>query len=81
MHLAERTMWRMTAKLLWAFDIEHAVDPETGDTVPIDAEKFKEGISHSPQPFKAVFRPRSQAHVATIRREAALGAEKLHAYE
>jgi len=81
MHLAERTMWRMVAKLLWSFDIEHAIDPATGDTVPIDADNFKEGISHSPRPFRAVFCPRSQAHIATINREAALGAEKLRAYE
>jgi cytochrome P450 len=70
MHLAERTQWRAIAKILWAFDIELAVDPATGQKIVPDPEAFKEGIAHGPKPFKVVFKPRSQAHIDTIFREA-----------
>ncbi|KAI1009821.1 hypothetical protein LB504_003034 [Fusarium proliferatum] len=70
MHLAERTQWRAIAKILWAFDIELAVDPATGKKIVPDPEAFKEGIAHGPKPYKVVFKPRSQAHIDTILREA-----------
>lgn len=66
MHLAERTQWRGIAKILWAFDIELAVDPATGEKIIPDPEAFKEGIAHGPKPFKIVLKPRSQAHVKTL---------------
>ncbi|EWZ90798.1 hypothetical protein FOWG_08371 [Fusarium oxysporum f. sp. lycopersici MN25] len=56
MHLAERTQWRAIAKILWAFDIELAVDPATGQKIVPDPEAFKEGIAHGPKPFKVVFK-------------------------
>ena len=81
MHLAERTMWRVTAKLLWAYTIEHAVDPSTGEKIPLDSENYYEGISHTPRPYKVHFRPRSEAHAATIRREAEVARETLRAFD
>ncbi|RKK20882.1 hypothetical protein BFJ66_g7373 [Fusarium oxysporum f. sp. cepae] len=56
MHLAERTQWRAIAKILWAFDIELAVNPATGQKIVPDPEAFKEGIAHGPKPFKVVFK-------------------------
>ncbi|EXL55999.1 hypothetical protein FOCG_03713 [Fusarium oxysporum f. sp. radicis-lycopersici 26381] len=56
MHLAERTQWRAIAKILWAFDIELAVDPATGQKIVPGPEAFKEGIAHGPKPFKVVFK-------------------------
>ncbi|KAJ0269713.1 hypothetical protein CBS470a_013685 [Colletotrichum nupharicola] len=68
-HLAERNMWRIAAKLLWAFDFAEPLDPETGKVTPLDANAYNPGILQAPLEFKARITPRSEAHVATIRRE------------
>jgi hypothetical protein len=68
-HLAERNQWRMLAKLLWAFEISEPVDKKTGKTIPLDPNAYPESLLHAPLPFKATIRPRSQAHIDTIRRE------------
>ncbi|OJD28633.1 cytochrome p450 [Diplodia corticola] len=80
MHLAERTMWRMTAKMLWAFDIVPATDPATGKQVPLDLDDYEDGIISYPRPYKVEFRPRSEAHVETIMREAKTAKEFLAQY-
>jgi len=81
MHLAERTQWRITAKLLWAFDIEREIDPETGKPVEIDAGAYHEGISHCPKPFKVKFVSRSKKHRDVILKEFQSSREFLQAYE
>lgn len=70
-HLAERTQWRLNARLLWAFEIQRVIDPETGKPVPIDVNAYHEGIAHTPKKFPVIFKPRSQAHIDTIKREMA----------
>ncbi|GME53521.1 Cytochrome p450 protein [Neofusicoccum parvum] len=80
MHLAERTMWRMTAKLLWAYDIVPAVDA-AGNDVPIDVDAYEDGIINQPKPYAVQFRARSAAHEETVRREAAAAMEFLARYE
>ncbi|EKG21335.1 Cytochrome P450 [Macrophomina phaseolina MS6] len=72
MHMAERTMWRMTAKILWAFDII---------PVDVDPDNYDEGIIHRPNPYKVEFRPRSEAHVKTIEREVGPALEFLKQFE
>jgi hypothetical protein len=69
MHLAERNMWRIMAKILWAFTITKETDPTTGQPIEIDTDAYNPGILQAPLPFKAKIVPRSQAHVETIRRE------------
>jgi cytochrome P450 len=64
-HLAERTQWRMLARLLWAFKIEHAVD-EKGERIEIDTEAYEEKLITGPKPFRVRFTPRSEAHVSVI---------------
>jgi hypothetical protein len=81
MHLAERTQWRITAKLLWAFNIERQIDPATGKPVEIDAESYHEGISHCPKPFKVNFVSRSKAHRDVIFKEFQNVQEFLAAFE
>lgn len=81
MHLAERTQWRMAARLLWAFEILKPIDPKTGKPVDLDTEKYREGLNHCPEPFNVVFKPRSQTHIDTIMREALKSSEVLQAYE
>lgn len=65
-HLAERTQWRIIAKLLWAFDIKLPIDPVTGKEVAPDPEAYKEGIMNGPLPYEVLFKPRSQAHMDVI---------------
>lgn len=66
--LAERTQWRILARLLWAFRIEHAVD-EAGEKIGIDVDAFEEQMFMGPKPFRVWFTPRSQRHVERIGRE------------
>lgn len=72
LHLAERTMWRMTAKILWAFEVL---------PVDVDLTRYSEGFFMFPLPYKVEFRPRSAAHVAAIRREGGVAAEFLKRFE
>lgn len=68
-HLAERNMWRIAAKLLWAYEISEPIDTVTGKTIPLDTSKYNPGILQAPLPFKVSIKPRSEKHAATIRRE------------
>ncbi|KAL1900977.1 hypothetical protein Sste5346_002040 [Sporothrix stenoceras] len=81
MHLAERTQWRAVAKLLWAFDIELPTDPKTGAAIVPDPEAYHEGIAHTPKPYSVIFKPRSPARAAAIRREAKATQVELAKYE
>jgi len=71
MHLAERNMWRIASKLLWAFEFSEPVDPATGQMIPLDENAYTDGILKMPLPFKVQVKPRSPEHVATIKRERA----------
>lgn len=68
-HLAERNMWRIAAKILWAFEFSEPTDPLTGKVSPLDANAYNPGILQAPLPFKVNIKPRSQAHIATIKEE------------
>jgi len=68
-HLAERNMWRIAAKLLWAFEFSEYTDPATGQRYPLDAQAYNPGILQAPLPFKIQIKPRSAAHVARIKQE------------
>jgi hypothetical protein len=80
-HLAERTQWRIAAKLLWAFEILPGVDPTTGKPVKLDPDHYNEGLLHGPASFKCIFKPRSQAHADLISRELASARKFLAPYE
>jgi hypothetical protein len=69
MHLAERNMWRIAAKLLWAFEFAEPVEAETGKTIPIDADAYNRGILQAPLHFKVKITPRSAQHIAAIKGE------------
>ncbi|KAJ3941656.1 uncharacterized protein N0V96_008370 [Colletotrichum fioriniae] len=68
-HLAERNMWRIASKLLWAFEFAEPMDPITGKVVPLDPHAYNPGILQAPLEFNVRIAPRSRAHVETIRRE------------
>ncbi|KAK1674584.1 putative cytochrome P450 oxidoreductase [Colletotrichum godetiae] len=68
-HLAERNMWRIASKLLWAFEFADPVDPVTGKAMPLDPHAYNPGILQAPLEFDVRITPRSQHHVETILRE------------
>jgi cytochrome P450 len=68
-HLAERNMWRIAAKLLWAFEFLPATDETTGKPIPIDTEAYTPGIAQFPMPFAVDIRCRSDRHKSQIIRE------------
>lgn len=80
MHLAERTMWRIAAKLLWAFEFSEYTDPKTGTKVALDPDAYNPGILQAPLPFKIQIKPRSPEHVARINQEMADALEFLEQY-
>lgn len=67
-HFAERIQWRILARLLWAFRIEHAVDAN-GERIKIDTEAYEEKLIAGPKPFRVRFTPRSEEYVKVIERE------------
>lgn len=68
-HLAERSLWRVTAKFLWAFEFSEPVDKSTGKTIPLDDTAYTPGFAATPLPYKVHVKPRSKAHVQTIMQE------------
>ena len=62
-------MWRIAAKLLWAYEFAEPLDPTTGQTIPLDTNAYNAGILQAPLPYKVQIKPRSEQHMATIRRE------------
>ncbi|KAK7883458.1 hypothetical protein LTR67_011208 [Exophiala xenobiotica] len=62
-------MWRITSKLLWAFDISEPIDPATGKTIELDPNAYNPGITQAPLPFKVKITPRSQEHAAILGKE------------
>lgn len=81
LHLAERNMWRITAKLIWAFEIAEPIDEKTGETVSLNEEAFSSAILTCPLPFKARITPRSAQHLAMVEKELADALSFMSAWE
>ncbi|RHZ50537.1 hypothetical protein CDV55_103176 [Aspergillus turcosus] len=79
-HLAERSMWRITAKLLWAFEFEEPIDPETGKVKPLDPNAYTSANLVCPLPFEVRIKLRSPEHGEVIKRELANAEEFLSQY-
>ncbi|KAJ8078278.1 hypothetical protein PM082_000484 [Marasmius tenuissimus] len=58
-----------TMRLLWAFNLSRATDPETGKIIDVDVNDYLKGILTGPCPFKASITPRSTEVVEVIERE------------
>jgi cytochrome P450 len=80
MHLAERNMWRIAAKLLWAFEFSEPVEPATGKMVPLDPDAYNPGVLQAPLPFKVTITPRSAKHVDIIKEELGAALKFLEQY-
>ncbi|KAH8649163.1 cytochrome P450 [Xylariales sp. PMI_506] len=57
-HIARNTLFLTFARLLWAFEVEIAVDPKTHEKIPVDPMASTDAFSVRPAPFNAFFRPR-----------------------
>lgn len=55
--------------MIWAFEIKEPINPTTGKTIPLDPDDYASGLLHAPKPFKVIFKPRSENHIAVIKRE------------
>ncbi|KAK5280843.1 hypothetical protein LTR07_010027 [Exophiala xenobiotica] len=62
-HLAERSMWRVTAKLLWAFEFEELPDR------PIDVNAYTSSNLVRPLEYEVKVTPRSKQHEKVIKTE------------
>lgn len=62
-------MWRIAAKLLWAFDISEPVDSKTGKVTSLDVNAYNSAVLLCPLPFNVDVVPRSKEHLACIERE------------
>lgn len=71
MHLAERTLWRGIASILWGFQIEPGVDDEGNKmNIHLREEAYGHGLSSTPKPFAIRLVPRSEKHTAVVRQAA-----------
>jgi cytochrome P450 len=74
-NLAERTLWRMIAQILWAFKIEKIADDE------LDIDAYDDGIASTPKPFMVRLVPRSAQHADIIRKASSEAAELLKKWD
>ncbi|QKX55411.1 uncharacterized protein TRUGW13939_02504 [Talaromyces rugulosus] len=57
-HIAKNSLFLLIARILWGFNIRHAVDQD-GKIKEVDDLAMTSGFVSSPLPFEAVFEPRS----------------------
>lgn len=57
-HIARNELWLQVALLLWAFNLDGAVDPASGERVEVDPLAMAESLIIKPLPFNALFKPR-----------------------
>lgn len=68
MHIADRSLFLSISRLLWAFNLEKAVDTR-GIEIEPDQDDLTEGILVQPAPFPAKITPRSEKHAQAVRQE------------
>ena len=68
MHVAERSLFLAFASILWAFDIQPALDEKDNAIIP-DQEKLISGLVAMPVHFPAKITPRSEKRAEIVRRE------------
>ena len=78
--LAEQGTWISIARLLWAFKFEKAIDPMTGQELPVDIFDYTNGLNMRPNPFHAKTRVRNPEIRETIEREGRQALSELAVY-
>ncbi|KAF9890591.1 hypothetical protein FE257_005722 [Aspergillus nanangensis] len=66
-NLGENSLFILTARLLWAFDVRAPVDPTTGKSVEYDLWAYTKTRLFGPQPFPAEFKIRSPQKERIVR--------------
>ncbi|KAK0126722.1 hypothetical protein ONS95_008303 [Cadophora gregata] len=77
--LAEQGTFISVARLLWAFNIQKAVD-EAGNDIPVDIFDYTDGLNIRPNLFKCRITPRNEEIRKTIEREGKQATEDLSVY-
>ncbi|EMD33484.1 hypothetical protein CERSUDRAFT_118063 [Gelatoporia subvermispora B] len=67
-HMATKTIWIGVTRLLWAFEILHALDADKRP-IPVDPDNCTSGMTSKPNIFPLRVLPRSPAHAETIHAE------------
>lgn len=67
-YIAMNSLYVNIARLLWAFDIEHATDSK-GNRVEVDPLAYTQGFNSGPLPFKARFVVRGEGRKTEIERQ------------
>jgi hypothetical protein len=66
MHVVDRSLFLVIARLVWAFDFGRAVDEKGKEIVP-DQDDLVGGLLVQPRPFKLRITPRSEARAGKVR--------------
>jgi cytochrome P450 len=74
-NLAERSLWRMIAQILWTFKIEEVQD------AGLDVDAYEGSIAIAPMPFEVRLVPRSGKHAEVVRKTSAGAKEFLMRWE
>jgi cytochrome P450 len=69
MHIADRSMFLAIARILWAFDLGKAIDPDTGSKITPDINDMVDGAMAMPSPFPARITPRNAQRAKAVRQE------------
>ncbi|KAK3638741.1 hypothetical protein LTR56_012848 [Elasticomyces elasticus] len=78
--LAEQGIFITVARMLWAFNIQKALDQQ-GKEIPVDIFSYTDGLNWRPQPFKCRFTVRSPEIQAAIEREGRQALQDLSIYD
>ena len=65
-NLAENSLFILTARLLWAFDVQAPIDPSTGEKVKYDLWNFYPRQLYGPKSFPAEFKVRDSGREKII---------------
>jgi len=70
LHVAEKNLFINFARLLWGFDVMHALD-DCGNAIPVDygTTGLQPGSSSVAKPFQCQIKARSKAHARQFRKE------------
>lgn len=66
MHVVDRSMFLVIARLMWTFDFSKAVDAN-GNVIQPDQDDLIGGFLVQPRPFPLNIRPRSESRAAKVR--------------
>jgi hypothetical protein len=66
MNIAERSLFILTARLLWACQFEHKLDAN-GKEIRIPEYDYVPGFNTQPEPFQFDAKPRSEKRLKVIR--------------